>query len=111
MGTPGSAEFAQRYQQKYGKKPAYHAACGYAAMMVVGEVVGKVGGDRNKVRDALASGSWTGLLGPVKFETYEGFTNQNKHEMAVVQYQNGKSVTVFPPKFARAKAVWPFAWK
>src|SRR5512138_1543005 len=32
-GYPGAAEFAQRYQQKYGKKPTYHAACAYAAMM------------------------------------------------------------------------------
>jgi branched-chain amino acid transport system substrate-binding protein len=111
MGTPGAAEFAERYKTKYGKKPTYHAACGYASMMVVGEVVGKIGGDRVKVRDALASGSWTGILGPIKFETYEGFTNQNKHEMAVVQYQDGKSETVFPPKFAKKKPVWPFAWK
>jgi len=124
MGTPGAAEFADRYRKKYNKRPTYHAACGYASMMVVGDVVGKVGGDRAKVRDALASGSWNGILGPVKFETFEfvakaadgtekkmTFTNQNKHEMAVIQYQDGKAVTVYPPKFAKKKPVWPFAWK
>jgi hypothetical protein len=32
--------------------------------------------------------------------------------MPVVQYQGGKSVTVFPAKAAEAKAVYPFpSWK
>jgi len=111
LGTPGAAEFAERYKAKFSKKPTYHAACAYAAMMVVGEVVGKVGGDRKAVQKALASGSWTGIMGEVKFETFEGFTNQNRHAMPVIQYQAGKAETVYPPKFARAKPVWPFAWK
>jgi branched-chain amino acid transport system substrate-binding protein len=110
MGTPGSDDFAARYQAKYGKAPAYHAACAYASMMVVGEVVGKVGGDREKVRQALATGSWTGVMGDVKFESTEGFTNQNHHQMAVVQYQAGKKETVFPARFAKKKPVWPFVW-
>jgi hypothetical protein len=30
----------------------------------------------------------------------------------VIQYQNGKAVTVFPPQIAKAKPVYPFpAWK
>ncbi|MFT3916820.1 MAG: ABC transporter substrate-binding protein [Anaeromyxobacteraceae bacterium] len=110
MGTPGAADFAKRYQAKYGKPATYHAACAYASMMIVGETVGKVGGDKEKVRDALASGSWTGIMGEVKFETFDGFTNQNKHDMAVVQYQAGVKETVFPPKFAKKKPVWPFTW-
>jgi branched-chain amino acid transport system substrate-binding protein len=111
LGTPGAAEFAERYKKSFGKKPTYHAACAYAAMMVVGEVAGKVGGDRAAIQKALASGSWSGILGDVKFDTFEGFTNQNKHEMPVIQYQDGKAETVFPPKYAKKKPVWPFAWK
>jgi branched-chain amino acid transport system substrate-binding protein len=115
--TPESSkqatEFANRYKAKYGKKPTYHAACAYATMMIVGEVAAKAGGDREKIREALDTGSWTGgIMGDVKFEDYEGFTNQNKLVMPVVQYQGGKSVTVFPPKAAEKKAVYPFpGWK
>jgi branched-chain amino acid transport system substrate-binding protein len=114
--TPESSkpatEFANRYKAKYGKKPTYHAACAYAAMMVVGEVATKAGGDREKIRAALDTGSWTGIMGDVKFEDYDGFTNQNKLIMPVVQYQGGKSVTVFPAKAAEKKAVYPFpGWK
>jgi branched-chain amino acid transport system substrate-binding protein len=114
--TPESSkpatDFAERYKAKYGKKPTYHAACAYAAMMVAGDVAAKAGGDREKIREALDTGAWTGIMDEVKFEDYEGFTNQNKLVMPVVQYQGGQSVTVYPPKSAKAKAVYPFpGWK
>lgn len=114
--TPESSkpatEFAERYKAKYGKKPTYHAACAYAAMMVVGDTAAKAGGDKKKIRDALASGKWSGVMGDVKFQTYEGFTNQNKLVMPVIQYQGGKSETVFPAQASKKKAVYPFpGWK
>ncbi len=115
--TPESSkpatEFAERYRARFGKKPTYHAACAYASMMIVGDVAAKAGGNRDKIREALDSGSWSGgILGDVKFEDYEGFTNQNRLVMPVIQYQGGAAVTVYPPKAARAKAVFPFpGWK
>ena len=111
-GYPGAADFNERYKAKFGKKPTYHAACAYATMMIVGEVAAKQGGDRKKIRDALASGTWKGILNDVKYETYDGFTNQNKHEMIVIQYQDGKAETIWPAKVAKKKAVYPFpGWK
>ncbi len=111
-GAPGAADFARRYQAKFGKRPTYHAATAYEAMMIMGDVVSKAGGDRTKIRQALATGSWSGIMGNVKFDSYEGFTNQNKNVMPVIQYQKGKVETVYPPQFAKAKAVYPFpGWK
>jgi len=112
IGTAGAAEFAERYRKKYGKKPTYHAACAYASMMIAGEAAAAAGGNREKIKAALDTGAWTGIMGEVKIEDYEGFVNQNKHEMPVIQYQGGKSETVFPARFARKKAVFPFpGWK
>jgi branched-chain amino acid transport system substrate-binding protein len=108
---PGAAEFQKRYQERFGKKPTYHAACAYAAMMIVGETAQKAGGDPKKTRELLEQGSWTGIMGDVNFENYEGFTNQNKHVMPVVQYQGGKSETIYPTNVAKKKAVYPFSWK
>ena len=107
-GAPGSADFAKRYEARYGKRPTYHAATAYEAMMIMGDVVQKAGGDRAKIRDALASGSWTGIMGQVKFRTFAGFTNQNRHQMVVFQYQGGKPVVVYPSFAAKGKPVWPF---
>ncbi len=106
-------EFAERYRARFGKKPTYHAACAYAAMMIVGDVAAKAGGNRDKIREGLDQGAWAGgIIGDVKFEDFEGFTNQNRLVMPVVQYQNGVSTTVYPPKAAKAKPVYPFpGWK
>jgi branched-chain amino acid transport system substrate-binding protein len=110
--SKASTEFAERYKTKFGKKPTYHAACAYAAMLIVGEVAAKAGGNRDKIREALDGGSWSGIMGDVKFVDYEGFTNQNRLIMPVIQYQGGASTTVFPASVAKKKAVYPFpGWK
>ncbi|WP_242333820.1 MULTISPECIES: ABC transporter substrate-binding protein [Anaeromyxobacter] len=111
-GWPGAADFAKRYEARFKKRPTYHAATAYAAMTIMAETVAKVGPDRKKIRDALATGTWSSIMGDVKFQTYEGFTNQNQHKMPVIQYQGGKAVTVYPPQIAKAKPVYPFpGWK
>jgi branched-chain amino acid transport system substrate-binding protein len=111
-GWPGAADFAKRYEAKFGKRPTYHAATAYEALMIMGDVVQKVGGDREKIRQALDTGTWTGIMGQVQFKDVNGFTNQNQHQMPVIQYQGKNTVTVFPPQFAKGKPVWPFpGWK
>ena len=112
VSWPGTKEFAERYEKQFGKTPTYHAATAYAAMMILGEEAGKANGDREKLRQALDTGSWNGVDGEVKFQDYEGYTNQNKHQMLVEQVQNGKHVTVWPQSLASGKAIWPFpGWK
>ncbi len=105
---PGAADFDARYRARFHKKPTYHAACAYVSTMIMGDVAAKSGGDRRRMRDELVGGSWNGIMGNVKFATYEHFTNQNRHDMVVVQYQDGRATTVWPGKLARAKAVYPF---
>ena len=108
VNWPGAAEFAKRYKAKFSKEPTYHAACAYAAMMIMADTAAQQRGDRSKIRGALASGSWKGIMGDVKFESYDGYTNQNKHQMLVLQIQNGNYETVYPAQFAVKKAVYPF---
>ena len=36
-------------------------------------------------------------MGDVQFVDYNGYTNQNRHQMLVEQIQNGKHETVWPP--------------
>jgi branched-chain amino acid transport system substrate-binding protein len=109
---PGASQFAQRYEKRFGKVPTYHAATAHAAMMVLAETAAKAGGDRERTRELLDSGTWNGIDGQVKFEDYEGYTNQNKHEMLVEQVQGGRYFTVWPPKYASGKPIWPFpGWK
>jgi branched-chain amino acid transport system substrate-binding protein len=109
---PGAKDFFNRYKAKFGKEPTYHAACGYESMMILAETAAKAGGDREKARAGLKSGSWNGIMGNVKFADYDGFTNQNNHQMLVEQIQHGIYETVFPKQYAARKAIYPFPrWK
>src|SRR2546426_25563 len=63
-------------------------------------------------REILDSGSWETIDGTVKFADYDGYTNQNKHQMLVEQIQDGKFVTVWPKELQSGKPLWPFpGWK
>ncbi|WP_306591620.1 ABC transporter substrate-binding protein [Geothrix sp. 21YS21S-4] len=108
----GAKEFGKRYKAKFGKDEVpYHAANAYASMMVMAEAAAKAGGDREKLRAALRDGQWDGIMGPVKFIDYNGYTNQNQHQMLVEQIQNGRHETVWPPNYATKKPLYPFQWK
>jgi branched-chain amino acid transport system substrate-binding protein len=112
VSWPGAKDFARTYENRYGKPASYHAATAYTAMWILAHAAAQANGDREKVREALDSGSWDTLDGPVKFADYEGYTNQNKHQMLVEQIQNGKFVTVWPKDLATGKPLWPFpGWK
>ena len=96
VNWPGAKDFGKRYKAKFGKEPTYHAACAYASMMIMAETAAKAGGDREKTRAGLRAGKWNGIMGEVKFADYDGFTNQNNHQMLVEQIQSGKYETVLP---------------
>ena len=61
------------------------------------------------LRSALKAGNWNGIMGPVKFSDYAGYTNQNNHPMLVQQLQAGKYETVYPAQFSKKKLIYPFA--
>jgi len=112
VSWPGAKDFATRYNAKFGKEPTYHAACAYEAMRIMAEVAATAGTDKEKVRGGLKAGSWDGIMGPVKFADYDGFTNQNNHPMLVTQIQGGAYETVYPAQFATKKGIFPFpGWK
>lgn len=83
LAHPGMKEFIESYQKRYGVKPNYHAAGGYAAMQVLEAAVKKAGSfEPEKLRNALASGMAYSLTGPYKpneqgFSSTEGMTFQN----------------------------------
>jgi branched-chain amino acid transport system substrate-binding protein len=112
VNWPGARDFGKRYKAKFGKDATYHAACAYESMLIMAESASKSGSDREKTQTLLKGGKWNGIMGPVQFTDYEGFTNQNNHPMLVQQIQGGAYETIFPREFATKKAVYPFPrWK
>ncbi|MDR3682513.1 MAG: ABC transporter substrate-binding protein [Geothrix sp.] len=112
VNWPGAKEFGKRYKARFGKEPSYHAACAYASMVIMAETARAAGGDRAKTRDGLKAGKWNGVMGEVQFADYDGFNNQNNHQMLVEQIIGGNYQTILPARFATKKAVYPFPkWK
>jgi branched-chain amino acid transport system substrate-binding protein len=51
-------------------------------------------------------------MGDVDFTEFDGFNNQNKHQMLVQQILDAQYETVFPQQFATKKPTYPFpGWK
>jgi branched-chain amino acid transport system substrate-binding protein len=108
VNWPGAKDFANRYVARFGKEPTYHASTAYESMIIMAQTAAKASSNRDKLKDLLRRGKWNGIMGEVAFIDYSGYTNQNHHQMLVEQIQNGKHETVWPPKFAAKKPVYPF---
>jgi branched-chain amino acid transport system substrate-binding protein len=108
VSWPGAKEFNERYKTRFGKEPTYHATTAYESMVIMAETAAKANQSPSKTRDLLKRGKWNGVMGEVRFADYDGYTNQNKHQMLVEQIQNGIHETVYPPQFAPKKPVYPF---
>ena len=104
----GAEKFASQYKGKYGSEPDYHAAQAYAAAYVCRDIL-----ERSKSLEAkslllaLKETDMMTVLGPVKFVSYDKFRNQNRLSTLVVQIQNGRPVTIWPPEAAKASFVNP----
>ncbi len=112
VNWPGAKEFNSRYKAKFGKEPTYHASTAYASMIIMAETAAKEAGNQEKMRNELKTGHWNGIMGEVTFRDYDGYTNQNKHQMLVEQVQNGVHETVYPTRYTSRKPIYPFpGWK
>jgi branched-chain amino acid transport system substrate-binding protein len=107
VNWPGAADFAVRYKARFGKEPTYHAACAYEAVriMALGALKARTS---QELAAVLRTGSWNGIMGPVRFISFARYKNQNNHPMLVMQLQEGKYITVYPAQFGRKKLVYPY---
>ncbi|MGD9040940.1 MAG: ABC transporter substrate-binding protein [Desulfobacteraceae bacterium] len=108
----GAEKFARRYRGKYGTEPDYHGAQAYAAAYLCRDVLERTKSlEANSLLIALKDTNMMTVLGPVKFVSYEKYRNQNRLPTLVVQIQNGKPVTIWPPGAATAGFINPAgAW-
>jgi len=101
------AEIAKRYQARYNERYAASAQLGAAGLWMLFEVLKKTGGDLSpeKVRAAALSldipvgGTLNGW--GVKFQD-NGQNAADRVQHYIVQWQDGKQVTVWPERFAVA---------
>lgn len=105
MKTRGNAEFVQAYKQMFGRDPDYHSASNFGAMEVVEAAVKKAGSiDQDKIAAAIASTEMDTVYGKFKVD---GRGVQMGYVSALLQWQQGKQVVVWPESAALGKAMLP----
>lgn len=114
-GDPNDAKvkaFVQKFFDKFGHYPKEHEAEGYAAIYVIADALKRAKSiSRADIKAALASTSLTTTFGPVKFESFDGYHNQNNGlkngQVVLSQWQERRLVNVWPKKVAEADPVYP----
>jgi len=109
---PGAAEYFKNYKQKFGKEPDYHGAQAYTTMYIIADALNRAKDTTPAgIQKALKETDLMTIMGPIKFEDWGGFTNQDKPNTYVVQWLKGNLQVIWPQDVATAKYVYPVpAW-
>jgi len=104
----GAADYFKNYQEKYDKQPDYHGAQAYASMYVIADVLNRAEEyTREGIKKALEETDLDTIMGSVKFEDWEGYTNQDRPTTYVVQWIDGQLEVVWPEEAKSADYVFP----
>ena len=112
--TPKTIPFADAFQKKYGITPSYAGYTAYDEVFIFAEAFKKAGGtDAEKVVAALEQTDWGGTIGRIQ---YLGKDDPFTHGMKIgpgfisglmVQWKDGKQVTVWPKDVAVGAMSFP----
>ena len=112
--TPKTIPFTNAFVKRFGVTPAYTGYTTYDQVYYIADAIKRAGStDPDKMVAALETTSWQGTIGKVEFY---GRDSPFTHAMKVspeyvsgllVQWQNGKQMTVWPAEMANAKMVFP----
>jgi len=102
---PANRDFVAAYEKEYNRSPAVQSAAAYAACRLLVDTAQRTGSlDSDKLRDALLTLRTKTVLGDFAVDD-RGF--QTAHKAITIQWQDGKSVVVWPDEVASGKARVP----
>ena len=102
---PGVKEFVQNYKRMFNRDFSYHAPAAYGACQVFAEAIRRANSlDSDKIREQLLKMRLTTAFGDYHVDE-RGF--QIAHKMVLIQWQDGRRVTVWPSQMAETKAIFP----
>ena len=104
----GAQRFHDVYEKRWKEKPDYlDSVIAYVSCQILEEAVAKAGLDREKLRDAIAGGTFDTIMGVVKFKKNNNITTT----AGLLQFQNGINEIIWPPQIATGKFMNKPAWK
>ena len=113
--SPTTKSFAAAYIKRYGDSPAYVGYTTYDMVHVIADSIKRAGGstDPDKLVSAIEAVNYVGVIGRIKFYPRD---NIMAHSLeygpdlvtgAMIQWQNGKQVTIWPTDKVKAKITFP----
>jgi branched-chain amino acid transport system substrate-binding protein len=112
--TPTAVSFTDTYTKRFGVTPAYDGNTAYDEVYYIADAIKRAGStDPDKMVEALEKTDYVGTIGRVQFY---GKDDAFPHAMKqgadfvpglLVQWQDGKQVTIWPPNVATAKLKFP----
>ncbi|MEZ4619584.1 MAG: amino acid ABC transporter substrate-binding protein [Caldilineaceae bacterium] len=105
INLPGVQEMNEAHIAKFGTPATPITGPAYNLLYVLADAIGRAEAlDHDSIRDALAATDMQeSLIGPIKFRE-----NGSAEVLTVVsQYQDGKTVSVWPPDMAATTVVYP----
>ena len=106
-------EFYNNYRELYGHSPGEHEVEGYVAIYIIADALSRAEGmDRESIKQALSDTDMNTIFGPIKFEEFDGYINQNRGITELTQWLDGELLPVYPFDLAEVDIVHPFpAWQ
>src|ERR1700760_72861 len=112
--TPKSVPFAEGFKKKFGNYPSYAGYTAYDEVYYIADAVKRAGStDADKLVDALEKTDWEGTIGRIQFYGKDDpFTHSIKYGKGLItglmlQWQNGKQVSVWPKEVAKGELKFP----
>jgi branched-chain amino acid transport system substrate-binding protein len=112
--TPKSIPFAEAFKKKFGNYPSYAGYTSYDEVYYIADAIKRAGStDADKLVEALEKTDWEGTIGRIQFYGKDDeFTHGLKYGKGLItglmlQWQDGKQVSVWPPEVANGKLKFP----
>jgi branched-chain amino acid transport system substrate-binding protein len=111
--NPAWKKWRAAWEQKYKYTPGEHEIEGYVAIQVLAEALKSVKAtdvkaQREELKNALKALNMKTIFGPIKFENFAGYTNQNKAFAltSLAEWIDGKLLQVWPKDAAERDPVF-----
>ena len=112
--TPKSIPFTDAYVKRYGAVPSYAGYTAYDEVYYIADAVKRAGSlNADKMVTALEATNWEGTIGRTQFYgRKDEFTHAMKYGPGtvtglLVEWQNGKQVTIWPKSVANGSLTFP----
>ena len=107
LDFPGAKELKEQFEKESGSTYSQHIADGYTAAMVLLDAIKAAGSEEPKaVAEAMSKTDKTYVLGHVKYTEGKG-ARASIVPSFMLQWQNGETQVVYPPKWKTADLIYP----